>query len=226
MYLTVKAFSQDSFDKFHKLVSNGDNLKQSGPQYDQLIYKGVQITFYNNLTILFKGNINEDLEELIDVLIDKELYVGSDEVGVGEGVGPMVAAAIKFNDYESKKRVILHGIKDSKKMNHNEIMVAAKVIKNNAEVQLISLDPVKFNSTYKKIPNVKKINAIMQNKILSKFDGIKVTDEFVNLNKFKEYLSTANEEMFEGTFILEQKAEDKYMEVAAAAIVAKAYYNE
>ncbi len=227
MYLTIKAFNKEAFEAFHKTVSNSNDRVSSDIQYDQLVFDGTQITFYNNLTILFKGSLSDAILKNIDLLIDKNLYIGSDEVGVGEGVGPMVAAAVKFKDFESKKRVVLHGIKDSKKMSYTDVKKAAKVIKENSEVELISLSVEKFNETYKSIPNVKKINALMQHKILSKFKGsVKVTDEFVNLPKFNQYLDELNLEMFDGEFILKQKAEDKYLEVAAAAIVAKDYYNE
>ena len=56
------------------------------------------------------------------MIIDKNLYVGVDEVGVGENVGPYVSCAISYENYESKKKVVLKGIKDSKKMKHLEII--------------------------------------------------------------------------------------------------------
>ena len=160
------------------------------------------------------------------ILIDKELYVGIDEVGVGENIGPYVACAVRFNDFESKMRVALHGIKDLKKMSYDEIVAATKVIKNNSKWECVGLDPKEFNNQYKVIQNMKALNAIAQNDLHNKFKDFDkhVTDEFVNEKKYFEYLETFNRDSFKDiTFTT--KAEDKYMEVAAAAIIAKEKYN-
>lgn len=226
MYLTIKAYSFNALKEFHNLYSN--NNFSENIILDQIMIDNVQITFYKNLSILFKGNLSERIINDINILIDKELYVGSDEVGVGEGVGPMIAAAIKFPDFESKKRAILSGIKDSKKMSYEEIEKVAKIIEKEASGKIKILTPEKFNSLYKKYPNVKMINAFMQNELLSGFDdySTRVTDQFVNFKKFNEYLEKLRVKRFKQKFIFETKAEEKYVEVAAAAIVAKHYYNK
>ncbi len=226
MYLSIKAYSKEAFNKFHNIYSDNTTGKDN-IIFDQIMVGGVQITFYHNLTILFKGQINESIHKNIDILIDKNLFIGSDEVGIGEGVGPIVVAAIKFPNFEAKKRAVMAGIKDSKKMNHNDILRVAKTIKTEAKCFVKRLVPLEFNKLYKTHPNMKAINAFMQNDLLGKFDEstTRVTDQFVNLKKFNEYLVKFRVKKFDAPFILETKAEERYVEVAAAAIIAKAEYN-
>jgi len=227
MYTTIKAYSTESLKNFHEIVK-GPVVNEDKQNYilDKVIYKGVEITFYTTGSVLFKGDV-ESIKEEIKTLVDKKLYVGIDEVGVGENIGPYVSCAVRFNDYDSKLNVALHGIKDSKKMSHFEIVEAAKVIKDNAKVECIIMDPLKFNKNYKQIKNMKALNAIAQNKLNLAFKDFPhhVTDQFVSKEKYNEYLVHFKQEVYDDIFFT-TKAEDKYMEVAAAAIVAKNEFNK
>lgn len=229
MYLSIKAFSKESYIEFYKLMGGTkDYMKSKLVEFDRIDYNNVTITFYSNLTILFNGSIDDDLKKQIEMIIDKELYVGSDEVGVGESIGPMVACALKFKDFDSKVKVIMNGIKDSKKLTAAEVSDKAKFIKEHSEFYTIMIEPSKFNEIYKKNPNVKAINALMQNELHKKFEGKgykHVTDQFVNENKYKEYISESNNSPFNGELLLLTKAEEKYLEVSAAAIISKDIFN-
>ncbi len=230
MYTSIKAFSEDAFNKFYKSLGGSKNFYNNKEVvFDIINLVSVQVTFYNNLTILFKGRIDSELESLIDMIIDKELYVGSDEVGVGESIGPMVAAAVRFKSYEDKKKVILNGIKDSKKLTAEEIKEKANFIKKHVEYYTVKLEPVQFNNTYKRLPNVKAINALLQNQLHKSFEGkgyIHVTDQFVNEKKYNEYINNSDNVPFNGKLLLLTKAEEKYLEVSAAAIIAKDIFND
>ncbi len=229
MYTSIKAFSIDSFIEFYRVVGGSKQYTDKEVTFDIKHYDGVQITFYSNLTILFNGNISGSLLKHIDIIIDKELYVGSDEVGVGESIGPLVAVAVRFKSYDDKKKVILNGIKDSKKLNANEIKSKAAFIKEHVEFYIAKLEPLQFNAAYIKLPNVKAINALMQNQLHKKFEGkgyTHVTDQFVNERKYKEYIDNSDNEAFNGKLLLLTKAEEKYLEVSAAAIIAKDIFND
>lgn len=225
MYLSIKGYSKETIEAFYNVVKEGSLNKPGEHVLDEIVYKGVNITFYKTGTVLFNGNYKL-LEKEIETLIDPKLYVGIDEVGVGENIGPYVSCAVKFNNYNSKKNVVMHGIKDSKKMKAHEVAEAAEVIKANAEVHCVVLEPQDFNVKYKQVKNMKALNALAQNSILLNYpkDNEFVTDEFVNENKYKEYMETFNVKEVRDIKLV-QKAEDKYMEVAAGAIVAKAYFN-
>ena len=229
MYLSIKSYSEESFFEFYQKVNGNKNYSTKEVIFDQLIFEGIQITFYSNLTILFNGRLSSKLKDLIDIIIDKELYVGSDEVGVGESIGPIIACALKFKNYECKKRVILNGIKDSKKLDAKEIKEKAEFIKDNAEYYVITMEPSKFNLVYKKLSNVKAINALMQNELHKRFEGKgfkHITDQFVNKNKYDQYIRESDNNPFNGELMLLTKAEEKYLEVSAAAIISKSLYND
>lgn len=229
MYTSIKAYNEKAFESFYKEIGGLKDYRNNDVVFDIIKIDNLQITFYSNLTILFKGFITNEMEKLIDAIIDPVLYVGSDEVGVGESIGPLVAVALKFNDYDSKKKVILSGIKDSKKMTAKDVKDKAKIIRANSEFYIAKLEPVVFNKVYKKNPNVKAINAILQNELHKNFEGKNykhVTDQFVNENKYKQYIKDSDNQMFNGKLHLLTKAEEQYLEVAAAAIVAKDIFND
>ncbi len=229
MYTSIKAYSKEAFIKFYKSIGGYKSYNNKEVTFDIINLYNVQVTFYSNLTILFKGDIDNEMYELIDIIIDKELYVGSDEVGVGESIGPLVAAVVKFKSYEDKKKVIVNGIKDSKKLNAKEIKDKADFIKKHVEYHTAILDPIKFSEIYQnKLPNVKAINALLQNQLHKKFEGkgyTHVTDQFVNEKKYNEYINNSDNEKFNGKLLLLTKAEEKYLEVSAAAIIAKDIFN-
>ncbi|NQX83289.1 MAG: hypothetical protein HRS50_01055 [Mycoplasmataceae bacterium] len=228
MYTSIKAYSQKSFMKFYLKLNGSKTYSDKKITFDVIDYDDIQITFYCNLTILFRGFLSKKIKLLIDIIIDKELYVGSDEVGVGETIGPMVAVALRFNSYEDKKIVILNGIKDSKKMSAKEIQEKAKFIMNHSTYYVANMIPETFNKKYKLLPNVKAINALMQNQLHKKFEGKgykHITDQFVNEKKYKEYILNSNNKPFKGNLLLLTKAEEKYLEVSAAAIIDKSIYN-
>lgn len=228
MYTSIKAYSRESFMEFYNKVNGTKQYSDADVTFDIINYGNAQITFYANLTILFKGYIEGKLEELVDIIIDDELYVGSDEVGVGESIGPMVAVAARFKSYEDKKKVILNGIKDSKKLSAIEIAEKAKFIKKHVEYYTVTMIPSKFNQVYKSLPNVKAINALMQNELHKRFEGKgykHVTDQFVNERKYKEYIANSKNTPFDGELLLITKAEELYLEVSAAAIIAKDIFN-
>lgn len=228
MYLNIKSPNLEKYFNFYEQV-NGRKSKFDNSKiiFDNLIFENVKITFYSNLSILFKGIINNELEKKIDLLIDQELYVGSDEVGIGEKIGPIIVVALEFKSLFDKKKIILSGIKDSKKFNASEIKKKAELIKKHSNFHIIKVEPNEFNKIYKKNPNTKAINAILQNELHKKFDVNKkhIIDQFVNEKKYNEYLTKSKNEIFNGKIIFETKSEDKYVEVAAAAILAKNFFN-
>ncbi len=229
MYTSIKAYTRESFMEFYEKLGGIKKYSNLSVTFDIINRPEMQITFYSNLTILFKGNIDSELNDLLDIIIDKELYVGSDEVGVGESIGPIVATAIKFKSFEDKKKVILNGIKDSKKLTAKEIKEKAEFIKKHCEFYTATLEPLKFNEVYKKNQNVKAINALLQNELHKKFEGrglTHVTDQFVNENKYNEYIANSENTPFNGKLLLLTKAEEQYLEVSAAAIISKDIFND
>lgn len=231
MYLSVKAYDKKAFMAFYELYKNYKvKMKPSSTVFAICKTMNLEITFYNNLTVLFKGNMDFDTNKNIDLLIDSKLYVGIDEVGIGESIGPFVACGAEFNSLESKREVVKNGIKDSKKMTLKEIESIVPLIKKNAKVFCVRIDNNKFNELNAKFKNVKIINAVAINSINKHFENSlnkHIVDGFTTPSVYKGYLekNIAKSDISKKKFDLVQKSEDKYVEVAAAAIVAKSIFN-
>lgn len=228
----IKAYSKKSFMEFYNVLSEFKTGKWNNIIYDVIKLPNLEIIFYNNLSIYFKGDIgsNSLVKDNIDLILDSNLYVGSDEVGIGEHIGPMVVTAVKFNSLLDKKKILLEGIKDSKKMTWAEVVEKVKIIKKHVKYECIILTPEKFNVLYQKINNVKAIMAIMHYGALTTFNSkyTRVIDEFVNSNKFYEYLITNKKIKSPSDFknvIFKQRGEEKFLEIACAAIISKYVFN-
>ncbi len=231
MFFSIKAYSKESFLKFYNSV---DGYKKTFDEqniiFDEINYESSKITFYSNLTILINGSISNSLHEKINLLIDKNLYIGSDEVGVGESIGPIIVVSLKFKSLKDKKKAVINGIKDSKKLNFQQIKEKAEMLKKFTEYNSKIITPYEFNEIYKKISNVKMINALAHDELHKKWKNdanqIHVIDEFVSPSKYNEYLSKNNIKKNNSMNLISvTKGEEKYLEIAAAAIIAKDLFN-
>lgn len=234
MYLSIKAYSKQSYFEFYYKLGGLKKSFSENILFDQLKFNDLQINFYKNLTILFTYNqkLNQDIIGKIEILIDKRILIGSDEVGVGEKIGPIITCAGKFDNFSQKKTAILEtgGIKDSKKLSAQEIKTKSKIIKKYFNYKCIIIEPNKFNQLLKEGKNTKEINALMHHKLHNYFikenaKEIFVVDKFVNENKYFEYLERNKQTKIKQKIIFIEKGEDKYLEIAASAIIAKDKYN-
>lgn len=203
-------------------------------------YKSCTLTIYKTRTLLLQGtNDNEvynDVCKLLDLKvvksIEKELLesiefssVGSDEVGTGDFFGPIVVASckVKSNDIEFLNGL---GVKDSKELSDDKILEIAPIIMDKMQHSIHILDNLKFNYlTFKCNINMNKIKAIMHNSVLrkliskiDKYDEV-IIDAFCSPKKYFEYLK--DEPKVLSTVKLIEKAENKYLCVACASIIAR-----
>ena len=110
----------------------------------------------------------------------------------------------------------------------SEIEKKAIFIKKYVEYYTVVIEPKKFNRIYKDLPNVKAINAIMQNELHKKFEGRgykHITDQFATPKLYEKYITESDNTAFKGELLLLTKAEEKFLEVSAAAIIAKSMFN-
>lgn len=240
MLISIKAYSKEAFKKFHDFFErkHREGSERNQYIYDSFEYKGIYIDFYTTFTIVVKTHI--DIDDLIDqipleILVDKKNIIGQDEVGTGENFGPIVVCGVLMKNMKSKEKLMFSelGIKDSKKMNFQQVLKAASEIKKNTHSYCEIVDPKKFNVIYPKIKNIKIIMALLHYKVFSnlkkiKNDGI-VIDKFVSKEKFTDYLKSMNldSKSFENekiSFI--EKADSKFFEVSCAAVLAKNIYND
>ena len=149
--------------------------------------------------------------------------IGSDEVGTGDFVGPIVvcAAYVKQSDIPLLKQI---GVDDSKRLKDEDILRVGKTLLENIDYSILRLENEKYNSLIDEGKNINEIKAIMHNKALLNMKNkhhVKniLVDEFVGEEKYYDYLVKQDEILKGITF--KTKGETYYPSVAAASIIAR-----
>jgi|SRR3989339_738293 len=131
------------------------------------------------------------------------LIIGSDESLKGDTFGGLVVAAVKADDLIREKLIHL-GVKDSKRLSDREVLSMASKIRLIAECEVKNIFPEEYNSATSITILLNKLHKecghyLKPGKhIVDKYPGCNVGD------------------------VQEEKAEDKYVEVAAASVLARA----
>ncbi|MCR4879823.1 MAG: ribonuclease HIII [Bacilli bacterium] len=156
--------------------------------------------------------------------VDVNEQIGSDEVGVGDFLGPMIVVAthIKKEDIKLLKSL---GVKDSKKLSDAKIREIGEVLVKNIEYSKLTLTNEKYNAQIGS-DNINALKAKMHNRALynlvNKYpDVIGVyVDQFVSKEKYYEYLNDPEENVVRDISFM-TKGESLYPSVAAASIIAR-----
>lgn len=151
--------------------------------------------------------------------------IGSDEVGTGDYFGPIIvtSAFVKKTDISFLENL---GVRDSKKITDDKIKTIAPEIIKRIPHSIIILNNTEYNKNYSIDVNMNKIKAVLHNKALLTlinkdnytYDMV-VVDQFVNKNKYYEYLK-GNPNVLR-TIRFTTKAEDKCLSVACASIISR-----
>jgi ribonuclease HIII len=179
---------------------------------------GVTLVHYHSEKLLLQGK-SEDVEKVSSQIhklkiggeIQQEKFrketgwmIGSDESLKGDTFGGIVVAAVKADD-EGRKELIGLGVADSKSFADKEIIIMAERVKRVAQCEIKSLLPDEYN---KYDGNVTKLlNKLHADAAKYLFPGNHVVDKYPGCN-------VGN--------IQVEKAESKYVEVAAASVLARA----
>lgn len=202
-----------------QLINYGYMLLEPSNQYQELrLQKHASLTLYKSGKLVIQGKdeyVKEAMELLKNLNIGTNneinfkkqvgIYIGSDESLKGDTFGGIVVASVKANDQQRKQLEQL-GIKDSKKLTDDRIAIFAEQIKKIVPYCIKELTPEKYN----RFPGVTFILNNLHTECLQKLNekGAKlVIDRYPGCNV---------------KAIQEIKAESKYVEVAAASILARA----
>jgi ribonuclease HIII len=186
-------------------------------RFSKGIKEKVLLILYNSKKLLLQGNsdvIEKTMRELhgagIGKLVEqihfrKELgdVIGSDESLKGDTFGGITVAAVKGNE-EIRAKLLELGVADSKTLSDKEILRMAQEIKNIAPCHTISLDPKEYNRGEGVTSMLNQLHGKCAKTlkpgthVVDKYPGCRVGD------------------------IMETKAEQKFVEVAAASILARA----
>lgn len=217
-------FTDVTREDIARLLKKGyemDTMKSSYEQF-RLSHNGVKLILYNTGKLLLQG-LEEDVEHEADVLgdlgvgtrsssrhIEKEpvrevgVIVGSDESLKGDTFGGIVVAGARANDI---LRVELQklGVDDSKKMSDTRVMMLAKHVAKIVPHFVIKLSAKEYNEFE---GNVTELLDQLHKRVGEELDAaVHVVDMYPGCSV--------------GT-VRETKAESKYIEVAAASILARA----
>ena len=228
-----------------------DKRKPSTPPYAifQAMEADTVITLYESGKVMFQGisadidaNIWRDMEKSLNNIdvdtrdssekkkdaIDKTNYyfsaIGSDEVGTGDYLLPIVVTAA-YMDKSNIKFLESLGVHDSKKLTDKKIMSCAPMIMKKIPYESIVLSNKEYNEYYEKGININKMKAILHNKMLYKMKskGLPyqkiIVDQFCLPGVYFNYLRDAKEKVAGITFLT--KAEDKNLAVASASIISR-----
>ena len=151
--------------------------------------------------------------------------IGSDEVGVGDFLLPVivVAAFVRGRDLKMLEQF---GVKDSKKLTDEKIKEIAPALVKKFFVSKLTLPNEKYNELITKGENLNSIKAKMHNRALlnmfKKFPDTKniFVDQFVAESKYFSYLNDPNEQKVIN-IVFKTKGESYYPCVALASVIAR-----
>lgn len=209
----------------------------------QAEYSGVIVTIYrdkkNKHKVVFMGegalteakkwNIEAEVKEAKAALnggwLCKDNQIGSDEVGVGDFLLPVIVVAA-FVRGKDLKELESFGVKDSKKLTDEKIREIAPLLLKKFFVSKLALPNEHYNELIEQGENLNSIKAKMHNRALlnmfKKFPDTKniFVDQFVAESKYFGYLNDPKEQkVLNITF--KTKGESYYPCVALASCIAR-----
>ena len=232
-----KATAMMDFYRPYQKLNNGEYI------IFQAYYSGTTITIYqdkkNKHKVVFGGenplleakNWDPDVEYKEKATIEPKGWlctdnqIGSDEVGVGDFLLPMivVAAFVRGKDLKTLEDF---GVKDSKKLTDEKIREIAPGLLKKFFVSKLSLPNEKYNELIAKGENMNSIKAKMHNRALlnmfKKFPDTRniFVDQFVAESKYFAYLNDPNEQKVLN-IVFKTKGESYYPCVALASVIAR-----
>jgi len=215
----MTVFTNVKKEKVEKLVPKGFCKLEPKTMYEDFrcSKSGVTLILYASGKLLLQGETNsveKVAEEIRKLKLGKEVkqeyfreekgwVIGSDESLKGDTFGGLVVAAVKA-DNKIRKQLLELGVADSKKLTDKEIIPMAESVKKIAPCEIKSLMPEEYN-------RVGKVTYLLNDlhhecarylapgeHVVDKYPGCTVGD------------------------IILVRAESKYIEVAAASVLARA----
>lgn len=157
-----------------------------------------------------------------------EDQIGSDEVGVGDFLGPMIVVAA-FVSKKDISKLKAYGVQDSKKMTDSKILEIGPELVTRFRFSKLTLNNEKYNEMLDKGENLNSMKAKMHNRALLNMhkefpDVLNIfVDQFVKEDTYYKYLNDANEEQVKD-IIFRTKGESYFPCVALASVIARYSY--
>ena len=210
--------------------------------YDDVIITGY-ISRHTYRKVTFKGtNASNEALRWIDELpeverkkttpptkwIDLNEQIGSDEVGVGDFLLPMIVVATHIKKSDVKKLKEL-GVDDSKKMSDEKIREIGPIVKKSFKHCVITISNEKYNSSTANGLNINSLKAKMHNYALATLLKRKpnlervFVDQFCTVKSYYSYLDEKDEPIVRN-ITFQTKGESYYPSVALASVIARYHF--
>ena len=145
--------------------------------------------------------------------------LGIDEAGRGSVLGPMVIAGVIVPE-KMEKVLERMGVKDSKRLTANRRTILSRKLKKMFEYEIVVITAREIDEMRASGINLNEIEKNAMESIILKLKPEKAIVDAVDVKaeRFQENLRNDTG----ANVIAEHKADDKYIEVSAASIIAKA----
>lgn len=156
--------------------------------------------------------------------IDVNSQIGSDEVGTGDFLGPVVVCAA-YVDNETMKLIEEFDIHDSKKLTDKKILQIIPLIINKVYYEYKVLRMEKYNNAHSKGFNLNQMKAILHNFVLLKlhsrvpYVNNVYVDQFCEPTKYYEYLKDVR--LIQKDIVFKEKGETYFPSIALASCIAR-----
>ncbi len=158
------------------------------------------------------------------------ILAGVDEAGRGPVIGPMVISLVAVNDSDESLLSSM-GVKDSKKILPSKRDSLKKFIEDHFYVDFVVVSPSEIDEAVTKQGDnlnllearvaAKLINNLLSSSLINNSEGLRVFLDCPSVN-VKAYESEVRKHLsVDVDLVVEHKADDKYLVVGAASIVAK-----
>ena len=145
--------------------------------------------------------------------------LGIDEAGRGSVLGPMVISGVLVPE-KMDKVLERMGVKDSKRLTPNRRTILSRKLRKMFDFEIITISAREIDDLRAEGVNLNEIERRAMEEIILKINPEKAIVDAVDVKaeRFQENLRNAT-----GVDVLsEHKADDRYIEVSAASIIAKA----
>ena len=145
--------------------------------------------------------------------------LGIDEAGRGSVLGPMVIAGVIVPE-KMEKVLERMGVKDSKRLTANRRTILSRKLKKMFEYEIVVITAREIDEMRASGTNLNEIEKNAMESIILKLKPEKAIVDAVDVKAERFQENLRNDTGFD--VIAEHKADDKYIEVSAASIIAKA----
>ena len=145
--------------------------------------------------------------------------LGIDEAGRGSVLGPMVIAGVVIPEKMGKVLERM-GVKDSKRLAPNRRTILSRKLRKMFEYEIVVISAREIDELRANGVNLNEIEKNAMESIILKLNPEKAIVDAVDVKAERFQENLCNDTGIE--VIAEHKADDKYIEVSAASIIAKA----